>query len=100
MSSLPPFSPDPDFRLPEGVREAFPGWVSARALERLLSALPKEEWSELCRALDPERSGVNSPVPGVRPTGNADWDRAFWDLYEDVRRTLEMGDDFPFPRPS
>lgn len=94
-----PFRPDPDFDLPEDVRTSFPAWVREPALRRLLSALPQDQWSVLASALTGSSGGPNRNVPGVLPTGDPAWDWAYWDLYEDVRRSLDLAESYPFTTP-
>lgn len=97
---MPPFDPDPGYRISAEEREALSPWVSVRAAERYLAALTEEQREIALWLLGPMGGNEhNLNVQQLEPTGHPDWDRAIWDLYEDVRAHGSAGEDFPFPKP-
>ena len=95
----PPFKPDPTYRLSPEERSALAFWVSVPAAERFLAGVPKEHRADALEMLTQKGEGPNYNVPQIHPTGDAAWDRAIWELYADVRKELDVGESFPFPRP-
>ena len=95
----PIFAPDPAYRLSPEIRSALASWVSVPAAEQFLAGVPKEYRADALELLKVSGEGLNQSVPQIHPTGDPTWDQAIWDLYEDVRKKVNVGDEFPFRRP-